>query len=414
MATAYTRQLGKKIPQTEALPGQVPNSAGAFSFRVDDWTRLDRFLILGSEGGSYYASERKLTLDNVNAVERCAQDDGLRTVRRIVEISDAGRAPKNDPALLALAIVAKMGDTAVRQSAYEAVPKVARIGTHLFHFADYLKLVGHGWGRGTKRAFANWYLDRPVEKLAMQAIKYQERDGWRHRDILRLAHPKTADEERNAVLRWIVKGDVTPENDNHNIFWAFECAKRMTAESDVKNLCALIDKYSLPHECVPNEMKQFPAVWEAMLPQMGLTALIRNLGKMTSIGLIAPLSSAANFARLRLGDLAALKSARIHPLNILTALKIYTQGHGDKGKLTWSPLPPIIDALDSAFYSSFKTIEPTGKRHLLALDVSASMGGARIAKCLSPHAKARPRWRSLPPTSSRHGRSMGSRRPSGS
>ena len=32
--------------------GQVPNSAGGFAWAVDDWTRLRRFLILGSEGGT--------------------------------------------------------------------------------------------------------------------------------------------------------------------------------------------------------------------------------------------------------------------------------------------------------------------------------------------------------------------------
>lgn len=379
MATAYSRQLGQKVPQSEPLPGQVPNNAGGHAFPVDDWTRLDRFLILGSEGGSYYASERKLTLANAAAVERCVRLDGLRVVRQIKEISLAGRAPKNDPALLALAHVAKMGDVNARQAAYEALPQIARIGTHLFHFAEYLKLVGHGWGRGTRRAFANWYLDRPADKLAMQAIKYQERDGWRHRDLLRLSHPKTDDAELNQIFKWVTKGTIDVEKDGDNVLWAFEMVKRMTAESDSNALCGLITKYSLPHECVPNEMKQYPAVWEAMLPHMGLTAIIRNLGKMTSIGLLAPLSESASHVVRRLGEVIDLKAARIHPLNVLTAMKIYGQGHGDKGKLSWSPVQQIVDALDAAFYATFQTIEPAGKRHLLGIDVSGSMAGASIA-----------------------------------
>jgi 60 kDa SS-A/Ro ribonucleoprotein len=41
----------------EPIPGstQVPNATGGYAFPVDDWVRLDRFLILASEGGSYYA-----------------------------------------------------------------------------------------------------------------------------------------------------------------------------------------------------------------------------------------------------------------------------------------------------------------------------------------------------------------------
>ena len=118
----------RQTPQTEAIPGsaQVPNSAGGYAFAVDDWARLERFLILGSEGGSYYATERALTVENAQAVVRCLDADAERVIRTIVQVSDSGRAPKNDPAVLALAIAAGMGRTA---AAAEALPKVCRTGT---------------------------------------------------------------------------------------------------------------------------------------------------------------------------------------------------------------------------------------------------------------------------------------------
>src|SRR4029079_7106893 len=99
----YVQNL-TSTPQRMPIPGagQVPNSAGGYAWAVDDWTRLQRFLVLGSEGGSYYASEQKLTLENAQAVERCLKADSARVVRTIVEISEAGRAPKADPALFAL------------------------------------------------------------------------------------------------------------------------------------------------------------------------------------------------------------------------------------------------------------------------------------------------------------------------
>src|SRR5512139_3934388 len=126
----------KQTTQAQPIPGsaQVANNAGGFAWALDDWGRLDRFLILGTEGGTYYVSERALTVDNVHAVSRCIQNDGLRTVNRIAEISETGRTPKNDPALFALALAASYGDPAVRKAALEALPRVARTGTHLFHF----------------------------------------------------------------------------------------------------------------------------------------------------------------------------------------------------------------------------------------------------------------------------------------
>ena len=78
------------------------------------WTRLRRFLVLGSEGGSYYASEWTLTRENAQAVEQCVREDGPRAVAEIVRVSTEGRAPKNDPALYALALAAGVGDVDTR------------------------------------------------------------------------------------------------------------------------------------------------------------------------------------------------------------------------------------------------------------------------------------------------------------
>jgi 60 kDa SS-A/Ro ribonucleoprotein len=375
----------KQTPQSASIPGkaQIPNGAGGFVFAVDDWTRLDRFLILGAEGGSYYATERKLTRENAQAVLRCLQVDGLRVVKRIVQISDGGRAPKNQPALFALALAAKLGDVNTRRAAFAALPKVARIGTHLFHFAEYVKALG-GWGRGTMRAFGSWYTEMEASRLAFQAVKYQSRDGWSHRDLLRKAHPKAKDDRQQAVFHWMTKGwdavGDTPHPDQIlATIWAFERAKRLRTRGEVAELCALIRHYKLPHECVPTESKQFPEVWDALLADMGLTALLRNLGKMTEVGLLVDRSAAGKQVIARLSRADALRAARVHPLQILVALRTYGQGHGEKGKLTWKPDRKVVEALDAAFYLAFRAVPPTQARTLLALDVSGSMAGGRIA-----------------------------------
>ena len=168
----------RRVAQWVALPDstQVPNSAGGFAWAVDDWTRLGRFLVLGSEGGSYYANEWKLTRENAQAVERCLAEDGERTVAEIVRISEAGRAPKNDPALFALAMAAGADDERTRKAALEALPQVARTGTHLFRFAQFVEGF-RGWGRSLRRAVGAWYASKPVDSIAYQAVKYRQRGG---------------------------------------------------------------------------------------------------------------------------------------------------------------------------------------------------------------------------------------------
>ena len=69
-----------------------------------------------------------------------------------------------------------------------------------------------------------------------------------------------------------------------------------------------------------------------------------------------------------------LKAARVHPITVLSALKTYAQGHGERGKNTWNPVSKITDGLDAAFYETFQYVEPTNKRIMVAVDVSGSMG----------------------------------------
>src|SRR5512139_1750426 len=132
MAINYARLFNRRVtPQSRPIPGstQVANSGGGYSWQVDDWMRLDRFLILGAEGGTYYITERDLEKENHDAIVRCIKTDGVRAVNRIVEISDSGRAPKNDPAIFALALAATHAVPEAQALANQNLDKVYRIVT---------------------------------------------------------------------------------------------------------------------------------------------------------------------------------------------------------------------------------------------------------------------------------------------
>jgi 60 kDa SS-A/Ro ribonucleoprotein len=136
---------------------------------------------------------------------------------------------------------------------------------------------------------------------------------------------------------------------------------------------ATIVRHRLTREMVPTELLRHAVVWEALLAEMPLTALVRNLGVMSRVGLLAPMSDAARSVASRVTDPGALRKARVHPIALLAALKTYAQGRGMKGVGTWTPVPQVVDALDAAFYMAFGNAPASGTRTMLALDVSASM-----------------------------------------
>lgn len=361
----------------------VPNDAGGFGFELSKWSQLDRFLILGTEGGTYYVAEQKLTEKNAASVIECIKEDGKRTVDRIVAISREGRAVKNDPAIFALALASTYGNAETKGAAYSAVSAVCRTGTMLFTFTQAIQDL-RSWSRGLRRGVGDWYTKRNPEHLAFQVVKYRQRNGWTHRDVLRLTHPKTEDIRTKEIFQFVT-GKIEGET-SLPMIEAFRKAEKATA----KEVIPLIKEHGLPWEAVSTDVLKDPSVWEALLESMPPHALIRNLGRMGSIGLLKTnLDEATAQVVAKLSDSESLKRARLHPLFILNGLRTYQQGRGVRGKLTWSPVQHIVDTLDDAFYAAFQYVEPTNQTFVLGIDVSGSMGGTRIANMpLSLHEAA--------------------------
>ncbi|HEV7761393.1 MAG TPA: TROVE domain-containing protein, partial [Acidimicrobiales bacterium] len=297
------------------------------------------------------------------------------------------------PVIFALAACTAADDPDTRARALDALPQVCRTGTQLFLFAGFVEQF-RGWGRGLRRAVGRWYLDRDPDALAYQLVKYQQRDGWSHRDLLRLAKPRP--ERGNATdlaLRWAVgkatpttATDDDPTNDGPTSDVLAEgtpallrAHRAAQAAASPEATAALVADTGLPWEALRSEHLASDVVWRALLPTLPLGALVRNLGRLTTNGTLVAGNAAVDTVLARLADGEALRRARLHPLAVLTALMTYRAGHGTRGQQTWDPISAVVDALDGAFYAAFANVEPAGKRTMLALDVSASMTGGFVA-----------------------------------
>jgi len=127
---ALTSISTRTTPQTQPTnPRQIRNAAGGHGFAVTDEVRVRRFLTLGTDGGTYYASAPALTHDTASVILTAARDRATWLTAEIVAISTTGRAPRPNPALFALAAAASLGDDDGRRAALAALPQIARTGT---------------------------------------------------------------------------------------------------------------------------------------------------------------------------------------------------------------------------------------------------------------------------------------------
>ena len=300
-----------------------------YSFPVDDETRLMRFLILGSEGGSYYASERKFTLDNVASVKRFIESNGVRAVEIIADVSANRRAPKVTPVIYCFALAISYGNDETRKAAYAQFFNVIRTASHLQELVSYLDNL-RGWGPALRRAVASWYSSMSIRDAVYQTVKYRERNEWTHTDILRSCHPKEHGTQHDQLFAWITKGTMPPTDEPcFDLIHAFEQGKTIT---DPKELASLIRNKRMTREMVMPEMMTHKEIWDALAEDMPITALVRNLATMTRVGTIAPMNSA--WVVERLNEIGTDKG-KIHPIGVLSALLTYKNGKGARGDNTW-------------------------------------------------------------------------------
>jgi|GEM_PF-92647 len=376
---------------------------------VGDWARLDRYLTLGAESGAYHVSDSGLETEMLesSATVRCICQDAVRVVHRVIENLESGQATSTGAGIRVLAWVTALGDDDGRSAACAGVPQVCRTADELFLFAECVTAL-RGWGRGLRRAVGNWYRARFADDLAYQVVKCPRRDGWSHRDLLRLAHPTPATREQAAVFRWILGGSESlgrrtvvrevskPEVDEAGegvvesgdgaprmfravtypgvgelprLLRGLEEAKRAVSAAEVVRL---ISEHNLPREAIPATWLGDVAVWEALLHRMPLRSIIRDLGRLSAVGLVKSGSEAAWWIETRLRDPGVLRASGLHPLSFLLARRAYESGQADSGGVRWAVVPAVVHALSDAFYAAFRNVRATGRSLLVSLDLSGS------------------------------------------
>lgn len=357
--------------------GNTISNEGGEVFTISPLQRLERFLYLGAVNGTFYASKEAFAQDALDAVVKAIAESGRDAVDMIVDVGQ--NAPKHAHVLVAYAIAISDSNPDTRVYALGRFNEVVRTSTHLFNLMEYIK-GRRGWGGGLRRAVANWYLSKNDYQLAYQVMKYKQRDGWTHRDVLRKAHPQAENQTQNAIFKFVTAGELHADDSDAHAF--IQASLEASQSDDIGHVIDLVQTYNLPREVVPTQFLKDARMWEALAPGMGMTALFRNLRNMHKSGYLVQGSDAVKLVVDKITDEDALRKGRIHPAQVFLAKK--NANHEvprDNGywfmeseELRLEDFPkPVLSALETSFYKSFDNLEGTDRRIMLAVDVSGSM-----------------------------------------
>ena len=367
-----------------SLDNQVVNNQGGSVWTVDHWEQFRRFLRLSTTVGSFYQSKIDLTKQNAEVMVRCVVQDGEKYLNEVLVVAEQGLAVKPSTTVFALAIAAAQGSPKVKKLAMQDLEQVCKTPTQLFEFLTYAKLLKVGWGKTVRKGVAACYA-KDARLLAYHMTKYRQRWNWTHRDVIRLAKPLRyatgLGSDHEALYRWAVK-DVAPESFSPALrpLEGFLKAQKATTGPI---WAGLVTEYDLVWEMLPTQALKLPEVWDALLPKMPFHALIRNIAKLTAVGLVTSGSEAEKYVVTQLNNQKLITKAKIHPVTMLLAAKAYASGRsGGYGKrinaLTWVPTKLCMEAMTETYYKAYKAVEPTNLSFYLGVDVSPSMQGTSI------------------------------------
>lgn len=209
--------------------------------------------------------------------------------------------------------------------------------------------------RGIADALARLYTERNV-------LRYDgSGKAYRFADVIRMTHPRPVGPWQDALF-----GHLSALRKTDEVVVPSELPT-LTADAQLRSIDPDARRSHL-HDAiaagwpwervagwVPGGMDA--VAWEAVIPNMGVMALLRNLRNFDDAGVDGP---AAAMAAAKLADAAEIRKARVFPLRFLSAAKAVSS-------VRWLP------ALEAGVNQALANVPALPGRTLILLDVSGSM-----------------------------------------
>ena len=219
------------------------------------------------------------------------------------------------------------------------------------------------------RRFGAEYLEGLSE---YHALKYRRAAGVGLKHLVRLFHPRPPSPRQGRILQYALdprsaSAWTSAERSELPTIGSYERLKRLPKDR-FEEAADLIEEGRLPWEIVLPLMGSDPRVWSALLPNMPIMALLRNLRNLAAKGVLAD-QRAFEFVASRLADPATVQSSKLLPFRWLAA---YREMEGAE--------PRLLPVLERAIEASVESLPRWPGTTVIAVDLSGSMAWSPISK----------------------------------
>jgi len=313
-------------------------------------------LLTNTFGKTFYVDQKGMVSEATALHDKMVQTDPEFLAKAIVYARNKGYM-RSQPVYGLAKLIAYKGESAEvarrRALAAEVFGKVIQTPNDLRDFITLSASLGCKLsGRRIKTMIHQWLSSQMSEYWA---IKYGSagHPGMSLRHILRHFHPGHTE-----LFRYLrsKKGGFEVNLEALPQIRAFEALK--VAQTDEEKIKAITEG-RLPHEVATSFAGASKAVWDAIVPQLPIFALVRNLATLERHGV---LDSHRDLIKGKLSNPDVIAKSKMLPFRFLTA--------SEKISSSWA-----TDALRDALELSFVNVPAIEGRTAVFLDISVSMSG---------------------------------------
>lgn len=336
------------------------NAAGGAAYAMSPKHALAQLATTGCLSGTFYATGQQQLDQVVQLVDQVNDDEFL--AKLAIYARQRGMM-KDMPA--ALLVMLSVRDTELTHEVFDRIVDNGRMLRNVFQMVRSGHFGRNGLSSSLKRAFERWLNEASTLKLLSASIG----NDPSLRDVLRMARPKPANNERRALFGWLTGKPVVqwaPATlhdlpDEVRKLNAFREAKKGAEQARI------VRDLSLRWDLLADTAKDAHA-WKAIAKQMGPQALRMNLNTLLRQGVLRsesgkPDNEMVNLIAKRLSDEREIKRSKQFPYQYLAAYK-----HAS------NEVPQAIkSALHHAAEIACGNIPQLPGPVLIGLDVSGSM-----------------------------------------
>lgn len=344
---------------TPSLKADTVNREGYAAFTKELEESYLQTLMTNTFGKTFYATSRDMIKESLVLHTKMVNKDPVFMAKAIVYARNKGYM-RSQP-IYGLAVLAKKSvvdakegvkESAARDSFKKIFSQVILTPKDMLDFVVAMKSM-RGWGNAVRKTVRTWLT---TKMSTYWAVKYGSLKVGTYslRDVYRLAHPPVLEGPKKAVVNYIVRGELGME---HPDLVQIDCFEKLKTATDADQKVELIRRGRLPHEVATTFAGKDKKVWEAIVPQMPIFALLRNLATIERNEVV---KEAKTKIESTFSNETQVRKSKILPFQFLSAMEKVTT-------------PYIKDALRDGLEYSFHNLPEIKGKTVVFLDISGSM-----------------------------------------